>query len=114
VVEGGSTSTYTLADVCFWYNERSRGVDEISANRAPDEPKEKRDRTSEDAAAAENCAGNSSAAISRTVSMVMSARGRRVTAMLSPWWILSLRSICWVDMVVAVLEGRAVCDKERF
>ena len=101
-MEGGST--YTLADVCFWNRERSRGVDDISANRAPDGPKEKRDRTSEDAAAAENCTGNSSAAISRTDSMVMSARGRRVTAMLSPRWILSLRSVCWVDMVGAVVE----------
>jgi hypothetical protein len=43
-------------------------------------PKENSDKTSEDVAAAENCAGNSSAAISSTDSIVMSERGRRVTA----------------------------------
>ncbi len=67
-------------------------------NLSPDEPKEKRDSMSEDAAAAENGAGNSSAAISSTDSMVMSARGRRVTAVASPWWILSLRSFGEDDM----------------
>ena len=47
-------------------------------------PKEKRERVSDEAAAAENCAGNSRAAISSTDSTVISARGRRVTAVDSP------------------------------
>jgi hypothetical protein len=79
-----SGSTYTLAESCFRNRERRRGVVDISVNLAPDEPKEKRASSSEDAAAAENCAGNSSAAISRTDSMVMSERGRSVTAVRSP------------------------------